>query len=124
MSDQEVIERAAEVIYDRWLKSACVDGVWVTTVDGPPNADAYDIARALADANLLAGGVPGRSEAEIKAEALQEFKTEDLPDFAMAMGSDLGWYTTGSKVAALVGEWLDDRAARVAGTTEAGDDRG
>lgn len=110
-------------------------------------------ARALAAAGLLSGGVPGRSEAEVKAEALREaadwlpsatvvggvpgrsevevewgvayrqgdgtlFVDDDVvsrEDAELRIGGDVYDFV----VCRTVGPW---RAARLAGTTEAGDE--
>jgi len=80
---------------------------------------AEEVRKALAAAGLLVGGVPGRSEAEIKAEAWDEGVATSLEH---AIRNDDGItlrleHVDGSP-------WANPyRAARVAGTTEAGDDR-
>jgi len=118
----DTIERAAEVIHGRG--------------HGPVSAEemrddracrmceeSRRVARALAAAGLLVGGVPGRSEAEIKAEALREAARALWPSRqpgrevrgpGRALMARAAWLEMDEKIA----------AARVAGTTEAGDDRG
>ena len=64
------------------------------------------------------GGVPGRSEAEIKGEALRE--AADELEASQQFAVDFH----GNRFAVCGTPWLRARAARVAGTTEAGDDRG
>lgn len=85
-------------------------------------------------ADLLAGGVPGRSEAEIKAEAL---KIGDVADVTLTLeigDEEEDWIAVGPAGDAwpdVDGWWIpramihratDPLAARVAGTTEAGDE--
>jgi len=72
----------------------------------------FDFEQARYLVGLLVGGVPGRSEAEIKAEALREA--------ADAYEADEARHPVRR---AAFAAWLCARAARVAGTTEAGDER-
>lgn len=110
---EDVVERAARAIADYELGDYAEDErtpsdwtIWLGT------------ARALAAAGLLAGGVPGRSDAEIKAEALEgaagdikqrivtfrELKAD--PQYLEALNDAWGLVMNRA------------RAARVAGTTD------
>ena len=75
----DVIERAARVLFS-WEQcdreqAKDVETQWLSRLSTKDRNEYRGLARALAAANLLASPVqePGRSEGEIKAEALREF---------------------------------------------------
>lgn len=129
---EDVIERAAESLGD-YLQMLGVDPDEVPEHGG--DSTAVTLVRVVAKhfPTSSAGGVPGRSEAEIKAEALREAADEmeaviadgDVAAVAAPVSGEVGRSAVVRKRDALYEEpheWLREWAARVAGTTEAGDE--
>lgn len=115
---EDVIERAAEIMAEvDYVPAAGHPGL----LEG--EREAYrNMARALAAAGLLAGGVPGRSEAEIEWGVMSDRHGYVVyTDFTSREQAQGHLMDDSYVVSRQVGPWT---AARVAGTTEAGDDRG
>lgn len=100
------VEAATEDAIDdlRVAMLGTTDGDFIDPDSDIPAGEMFRLAAEWVTNRLLAGGVPGRSEAEIKAEALNE---------AAAAITNNTFAQPG-----LVADWLRDRAARVAGTTD------